>query len=367
MSPLAARIDAVQGAAAAAVGGIAADGDVDAIVHQDRRGDDLAAADELAVVLVQRAPHPLVAEAIVLDRLVTAGRLVLPGNAVARPDGLQTHRFFRDRRQGFEGVADAVAAAEEDQLPPSDHAQRRRRPLAVQNVAHDRRVVGRHESAIALVEHDQARRSGRRYLAVLLARPDRRRCCDRRRWRWARRAGRRRSAANRSPHRRETRPVSPTCRTSRRTRASPGWVCEPAASRQITSKRLETKIDPSGFDRRRRANPDLLRNVADADREAVNAVRHLARRGLPLPQPSAGSGVEAGEGPISVVQAAEVQPSADHCRCGIEGIAEIHGPFHINGRGQVDGPVALFSPRRERGGKPMFIRDHVLSVGAAPL
>ena len=71
--------------------------------------------------------------------------------------------------------------------------------------------------------------------AVLLLRRGLGTCCDRRRSRWSRRAGRRRSAARRSLHRRETLPVSPTCHTSTRPgphRPSPASRPYPGKARQ---------------------------------------------------------------------------------------------------------------------------------------
>ena len=69
----------------------------------------------------------------------------------------------------------------------------------------------------------------------------------------------------------------------------------------IEAKHIEAvgnEIDAIAFDRRRGANPDLLRDFADADGEAVDACGDVAGRGPPLPKPLARGGVETEEGPL---------------------------------------------------------------------
>ena len=139
---------------------------------------------------------------------------------------------------------------------------------------------------------------------------------------------------------------------------------------RIQAKHLEAvgnEIDAVPFDRRRRANPDLLRNRSDADRKAVDLVGHLAGRGLPLPKALAAGGVEADEDAQGFVQAADVDLSTRHRRGGIEGSAQFHPPFHVGRRGRVDRPVAPLLARRERLGQALFLRNHVLPIGPAPL
>ena len=123
MSPVLRGVDAAEHAPAAAVRRVLADGHVDAVLVEHRRGDDLAGADERAVV--RCCPR------------CAACRRRGSGSACRRgtcsSGGLQSkdQTFLsgatprRHSASGLEGVADAVAAAEEDQRLAADLAQRR--------------------------------------------------------------------------------------------------------------------------------------------------------------------------------------------------------------------------------------------------
>ena len=84
------------------------------------RGDDLAQPGQGPVVLVERVGATPVAQAVMRHRVEPAELLVLGGNAVAPPGGLELDRLLGLGARGPEGIADTVAAAEKDEiLPPT--------------------------------------------------------------------------------------------------------------------------------------------------------------------------------------------------------------------------------------------------------
>ncbi len=125
MSPFPRGVDAVQGAASRAVARIPPDGHVHAIAVEHRAADDLAHRQQASVAVAmlgqiagdglvvagRPAEQVLVAQRVVLD----ADPLVLGQVAVVGPDLPQLHGLVRHFRQGLEGVAQAVAAAVEDE------------------------------------------------------------------------------------------------------------------------------------------------------------------------------------------------------------------------------------------------------------
>src|SRR5207244_595560 len=114
-------VDADEAAQTFAVFRVLPDGDVDAVLIEDRRGDDLA--------------RPVVGG--VFERLAVL-HAVLRRVAVELPDLLENVgvpvAFGRLRA---EAVAPAVAAAEDDEVFVADLAERGRRPVRVQRARRD--------------------------------------------------------------------------------------------------------------------------------------------------------------------------------------------------------------------------------------
>ncbi len=124
---------------------VLAHGHVDAVVVEYGRGDDLAGTDVTTVVAVAAV---LAAVAVpVVDRLAVAdeysGGLQSNDQTFFSGAGFSGHVV-----EGLEGVAHAVAGAEEDLGLPADLPQRGRRPLAVKHPGADLLVVvGRQPAA----------------------------------------------------------------------------------------------------------------------------------------------------------------------------------------------------------------------------
>ena len=143
---------------AASVCGVLADGHVNAVLMKHGRGDDLRGANVQAVVVV---PAALALVAVVIRNGLAVAESVVWRVAVVGPDLLHLDWLFRHLVECLEGVADSVAATEEDQRPAVDHAQRRRRPLAMEHPATDPLTVGGGQPARRLVQHDHTGGVGR--------------------------------------------------------------------------------------------------------------------------------------------------------------------------------------------------------------
>ncbi len=78
-------------------------------------------------------------------------------------DGRRRHFLKR-----FEGIADAIAAAEEDELLAIHHADRRRRPEAMPHPVAEVFGIGGEQLAGGRVERDETRRVGTQAIGVLV-------------------------------------------------------------------------------------------------------------------------------------------------------------------------------------------------------
>ena len=114
--------------------GVLTNGDVNAVLIEDRCRVDFADAFRGGVL-----------EFLPLRRVA----IVFPGN-------LKISRIAFLHRLCVEGVAVAVAAAEENQFPAVHHAHRRRAPLPMENVRTDVSVVLGDEFTGLLIERDEA-------------------------------------------------------------------------------------------------------------------------------------------------------------------------------------------------------------------
>src|SRR6266446_3389632 len=132
------RVDASQDADAFAMLGVLAGRDIDAIFPEDRRGIDFA--------------RPF--RRRILDRLAILD-FVFGGIAIVLPDCLEEAAVGFFDWFGIEGVAPAVAAAEEDELSAVDFAGRGRTPLAVKDASADFGVLLAQEFAGFFVERDR--------------------------------------------------------------------------------------------------------------------------------------------------------------------------------------------------------------------
>src|SRR6266568_459475 len=143
------RVDAAQDADAFAMLGVLAGRDIDPIFPEDRRGIDFA--------------RPF--RRWILDRLAVLD-FVFGRIAIVLPDRFEEAAVGFFDGFGVEGVAPAIAATEEDQLPAVDFAGRGRTPLAVKDAGADFGVLLAQVFAGFFVERDETGRIGRRNVGV---------------------------------------------------------------------------------------------------------------------------------------------------------------------------------------------------------
>src|SRR5882672_1309895 len=130
------RINTGQNAYSLAVFGILADGDVNSVFIEDRRSVDFAGTFGGRV-----------------SKLLPLGRI-----AIVLPDGLQeTGVTFLDRF-GVEGITEAIAAAEQNELAAIDDGKRGGTPLTVENARADVGIILSEQFASLRVQGDEAGR-----------------------------------------------------------------------------------------------------------------------------------------------------------------------------------------------------------------
>src|SRR6266436_1101391 len=138
------RVNAGQDANAFAMLGILADGNIDPVLVENRRGVDFAGTFRRGVL-----------EFFSLRRI-----------AVIFPDRFEETGVTLLHRLGIEGVTKTVAAAEKNQLAAIDLRQRRGTPLAMENSRPDVGVIFSCQLSGFLIHGDETWRVGRRNIGV---------------------------------------------------------------------------------------------------------------------------------------------------------------------------------------------------------
>src|SRR5437667_2060337 len=137
-------VDATQDPDALPVFRVLADGDVNAVLIENRGGIDFA-----------RAFGGRIFEFFSLGRVT----IILPNRL--EETGVAFFDWF-----GIEGITKAITAAEHNQLATIDDSKGRRTPLAMEDVRADMRVIFAEEFARFCIQRDEAGRVGRWNIGV---------------------------------------------------------------------------------------------------------------------------------------------------------------------------------------------------------
>ena len=146
----------------------------------------------------------------------------------------------------------------------------------------------------------------------------------------------------------------------------PGWLAVHIQAHHLETVRHE--IDALPVHDGSRTDPQCFRVGTDADEESVYVGGKRSGRALPLPEEPSGLLVQAHQQTQIRLPSTNEDPSPGHRRRGVNGLAELGGPFHVLRRLHPDpASLRILLPWHKRVRQTFLFGNHVPAVGAAPL